>query len=56
MFQSNEDGGLLQTKDHYEETCQVKEMLLVQSKLKHMTEAYVGEHHKPETFDMSEVF
>jgi hypothetical protein len=56
QFQSNEFGGLLQTKDHHKDTSQVKIMLLVQSKLKHMTDEFVGEHHQPDTFDMSEVF
>ena len=55
-FEASEVGGKIQGKDHYKDTRQVKEILEMQTKLKELTNEYIHEHHKPDTFDMSEIF
>jgi len=55
-FQASETGGRIQGKDHYKDTLQVKEILEMQGKLKELTNDYINDHHKPDTFDMSEIF
>mmetsp|Transcript_9153 Transcript_9153/g.19532 ORF Transcript_9153/g.19532 Transcript_9153/m.19532 type:complete len:122 (-) Transcript_9153:249-614(-) len=54
QFQSS-DLGELQGRDHWKDTKHVEQMLRAQSNFKHMVDDYIGEHHQPETFDMSDV-
>lgn len=55
QFQSS-DLGELQGRDHWKDTKHVEQMLRAQSNFKHMVDDYIGEHHQPETFDMSDVW
>ena len=54
-FQTSETDGQLQGRDHWRDTEQVAKMLRAQINLNHMMEDYVGDHHQPATFDMSDV-